>query len=463
MAGGEGRRGAKTTISPRRIADTGAAELQLWSLFSPDDEVDGRVWPLRPRPMLIGRGVGEGHLCIEGDRALSRIHASIAVEEGGDELVVVDLESANGSFVNGRRVTREPLAVDDVLRFGDTVLQLVEGEPGRLHWRSPLEDVVARSLAMRRVLEQVERVAPSDLCVLITGETGTGKDVVARAIHRLSGAKGRFVAVNCATLRPELSGSELFGHVRGAFSGAERDHRGLFAEADGGTLFLDEVGELPPEVQAQLLRTLENGRIRPVGGVRERRLRVRVLAASNREMEPAMERGDFRSDLYARIAQWSLHVAPLRERLADVPLLAAHFLDQVPAPRVPYSLAGDAIEALCLHDWKLNVRGLASVMRRLALERPQGGLLDARSLPREIATRLLQPGSEGAEDEAPLPVPQRGKPPGRDELVTLLEHFRGNVSELARHMDRHRVQVHRWLKQHDLDAADFRGRPSSDG
>ncbi len=458
MAGDGNERGAKTTISPRRISDTAATELQLWTLFSPDIEVDGQVWPLRRRSVLLGREVGEGHLSIDGDRALSRIHASITLEEDGGELTLVDLESANGTFVNGRRVERAALGLGDVLRFGDTVMQLIEGEPGRLRWRSPLRDVVAGSPAMRRVLEQVELVAPSDFSVLITGETGTGKDVVARAIHTLSGVTGPFLAVNCATLRPELSGSELFGHTKGAFSGADRDHRGLFAGANGGTLFLDEVGELPAEVQAQLLRTLENGRIRPVGGTRERRVDVRVLAASNLEMEPAMEAGTFRPDLYARLAQWTVHIPPLRERLPDVPLLAAHFLDGLPEPPRPYVLTGDAIEALCLHEWKLNVRELASMLRRVALERPRGGTLDARALPREIATRLKPEDTQAHEDPSP-PEARKGAPPGREELITLLEHFRGNVSQLARHVGRHRVQVHRWLKQHDLDAADFRGEP----
>jgi len=414
---------------------------------------------MRRRSLLLGREVGDDHMAIAGDRALSRIHASIAVDEEHDCLALVDLESANGSFVNGQRVARAELAGGDVLRLGDTVLQLVEGEPGRLRWRSPLSEVVARSAAMRKVLDQVERVAPSDLGVLITGETGTGKDVIARAIHSLSGLRGPFVPVNCATLRPELSGSELFGHVKGAFSGADREHRGLFAEAEGGTLFLDEVGELPPEVQAQLLRTLESRGVRPVGGVREKRVNVRVLAASNLEMEPAMERGDFRADLYARLAQWQIHIPPLRERVADVPLLARHFLAQVPEPPRPYQLTGDAIEALCLHGWKLNVRELASVVRRLSLERPRGGTVDARALPREIAVRLKQPAVAPADEPSPLPAAGKGKPPGREELVTLLEHFRGNVSELARHVGRHRVQVHRWLKQHGLDAADYRGDP----
>ncbi len=459
MAGGEKERGAKTTISPRRITNTAATELQLWTLFSPDAEVDGQVWPLRRRSVLLGREVGEGHLGIGGDRALSRIHASITLEEDGGELALVDLESANGSFLNGRRVERAALSVGDVLRLGDTVMQLIEGEPGRLRWRSPLPGLVAGSPAMRRVLEQVELVAPSDVGVLITGETGTGKDVVARAIHGLSGVTGPFLAVNCATLRPELSGSELFGHVKGAFSGADREHRGMFAGADGGTLFLDEVGELPPEVQAQLRRTLGNGQIRPVGGTRERKAAVRVLAASNLEMEPAMQAGAFRPDLYARLAGGTIHIPPLRGRLPDVPLLADHFLAGIPEPPIPFALTGDAVEALCLHRWKLNVRELASVIRRLALERPRGGTLDARVLPREIATRLKQPDAPAADEPASLPDGKRGTPPGPEELITLLEHFRGNVSQLARHVGRHRVQVHRWLKQHDLDASDYRGEP----
>jgi hypothetical protein len=136
MTGGDERTGGRTTISPRRIADTANIELQLWTLFSPDDDVEGQVWPMRRRSLLLGREVGEGHLCIAGDRALSRIHASIAIDEAEDCLALVDLESANGSFVNGRRVQRSELSVGDVLRVGDTVLHLVEGQPGRLRWRS---------------------------------------------------------------------------------------------------------------------------------------------------------------------------------------------------------------------------------------------------------------------------------------------------------------------------------------
>jgi DNA-binding NtrC family response regulator len=222
--------------------------------------------------------------------------------------------------------------------------------------------ILGESAPMRRLLERLARVAASTAPVLITGETGTGKDLVARAIHRVSG-RGPFVPVNCGAIPEHLIESELFGHARGAFTGAAEEKRGLFEAADGGTLFLDEIGELPPAVQPKLLRVLESGEVRPVGRVSARQVNVRVIAATHRDLEGAVRAGTFREDLYWRIHVLHLEVPSLRERPSDIPLLVSHFC-RLSTASTERCVASDAVQALCRFPWPGNVRQLRSVLER---------------------------------------------------------------------------------------------------
>jgi two-component system response regulator AtoC len=230
------------------------------------------------------------------------------------------------------------------------------------------DDVVAESPAMRKLLDLAGRAAGAATTVLVTGESGTGKEVLARAVHRMSPrSEAPFVAVNCAAIPENLLESELFGHVRGAFTGATQDRPGLFEAADEGTLFLDEIGELPPALQAKLLRVLEDGEIRRVGDQRTRKVDVRVVAATARPLEEAVGQGAFREDLFYRLNVIRLHIPPLRDRPEDVPALVTHFAQET-ARRLgrPVSLTPRALARLCEHHWPGNARELRNALERAA-------------------------------------------------------------------------------------------------
>ena len=241
------------------------------------------------------------------------------------------------------------------------------------------ELVVSQSPAMRDVLELASRVARHNTPVLITGESGTGKEVIARAIHRMSPRNERsFTAANCGAIPEQLLESELFGHTKGAFPGATTDHAGLFELADGGTLFLDEIADVSPGLQAKILRVLEEGQVRRLGGRDARKIDVRVLAATGRPVEQAVERGEFRSDLYYRLNVVRLHIPPLRDRPEDIPELLTHFARQM-AQRLghPVSITPGALTALTHHSWPGNVRELRNTLERAAVL-GVGGPLDSK-------------------------------------------------------------------------------------
>ena len=231
-----------------------------------------------------------------------------------------------------------------------------------------LQGLVGRSQAMRHLFDRIARVAPSPAPLLITGETGTGKELVANAVHRASG-RDPFIAVNCGAIPPNLIESELFGHARGAFTGAHREKAGLFEVADGGTLFLDEIAELPYPLQPKLLRVLQEGEVRRVGEVQSRRVRVRIIAASHRDLAAAVQEGTFREDLFYRINVLRVDVPALRERPADIPLLAERFLADLAAreKRPELRITSSALAALVAYQWPGNVRELLNVIERAAI------------------------------------------------------------------------------------------------
>jgi two-component system response regulator AtoC len=245
---------------------------------------------------------------------------------------------------------------------------------------------------MLGVYKQIALACSSDAPVLVTGETGTGKELVARAVHRHGSRASRpFVPVNCGALPEGLLESELFGHLRGAFTGAVADKKGLFEEARGGTIFLDEIGEMSPALQVRLLRVLETGEVRPVGATRAMSVDVRVIAATHRDLERAVREGGFRQDLFYRLHVFAVHVPPLRERRADVPLLAAHFLAVFRAKgRGAASLSAGALAALAGHDWPGNVRELENTLERLVAE-ARGGTIDVPDLPPVFKERPVSP------------------------------------------------------------------------
>jgi two-component system nitrogen regulation response regulator GlnG len=285
--------------------------------------------------------------------------------------------------------------------------------------RSPaLAAIIGDDEALRAALARAALVAPTNTSVLICGESGTGKELVARALHELGPhPKGPFVAVNCGALPRELAESELFGHERGAFTGAATRRAGWFEEASGGTLVLDEIGELPLDLQPKLLRVLETGRLRRVGGAGELAVQVRVVAMTLRNLEGEVARRGFREDLYYRLAGFCVRLPPLRERRADIPLLAAHFLREAAAEIGPRQLEAAALTALVAASWPGNVRELRNAIRRAAIltsDSDDGRIgPDAFELPAPAPFRLAEPQA----GEAPGPPPPPPLPDGAIEIA----------------------------------------------
>ena len=301
---------------------------------------------------------------------------------------------------------------------------------------------VGASPAARRVRSLTACYGRRDHPVLVTGETGTGKELVARGLHEHSPRAARpFVAVNCAAVSPALFESELFGSVRGAFTGASGSRRGLVGAARGGTLFLDEIGELPLEMQAKLLRLLEAGRYRRVGAETEEAAEVRIVAATNRPLEDAVGEGSFRRDLYYRLHVLRIHVPPLRERRADVPALVRRFLAELGEAQAAREIAPGALAALMAHDWPGNVRELRHVVERTIVAQ---GDACGRILGFEIAPA----------GTAPLPEAPRALAPA--QLVALLTQHRGRLGRVAAEAGVSVRTVQRRMKDLDLRLMDFR-------
>jgi DNA-binding NtrC family response regulator len=308
------------------------------------------------REIAIG-SAPDNDLCLANDPCVSRRHCVIAPVEG--RFVVRDLVSTNGTWVNGVRVPHAELRPGTTLTVGGTRLRVVLDE------RTDAA-IVGESGAMQRLRVDIGKLSSVPLPVLVFGETGTGKELVAKALHEQSGRRGQFVPVNCGSIPKDLIESELFGHERGAFTGAGTRKNGLFQEADRGTLFLDEIGELPEQLQTRLLRALENGVVRPVGATREAMVNVRVVAATHVDLERAVADGRFRRDLYYRLAAAVITTPTLRARRSDIPLLAERILAEEAAMGVRCQLSADAMASLMEYPWPGNVRELKNVLRRAA-------------------------------------------------------------------------------------------------
>ena len=311
------------------------------------------------------------------------------------------------------------------------------------------EDMLGRSQVVREMQDLVTRVAPSDVPVLITGESGTGKELVARAIHDRSHRKGaRFIAINCAALPASLLESELFGHKRGAFTDAKEDKQGLFLSASGGTLFLDEVGEMPMEMQAKLLRALQEKKVRPVGGGEETPYDARIVAATNRDLEEAVEEGTFREDLFYRINVVHVPVPPLRARGHDILLLAQAFVERAArrSGRPVQGIAQSAAEKLLAYDWPGNVRELEnSIERGVALTRFQE--ITAEDLPEKLRSYLpdrVEP--DGNDDELPSMDELE-----RRHILRVLEAVGGNKTRAAKVLGFDRRTLYRKAERYGLD------------
>ncbi len=381
------------------------------------------------------------------DPGMSIQHAEIRIESG--IAVVRDLGSAAGTGLNGHLLSGvHALVQGDVLRLCDTLLVYARsGGVDEAAVRANADpELTGASPSVAAIRRSIEAVAPHRHTVVVTGETGTGKEIVARQIHRSSGRSGPFVAVNCGAFTEGLLASELFGHVRGAFTGAVQDQQGLFRSARGGTLLLDDVAEIPLALQSTLLRVLETWQVRPVGSTRDIDIDVRVVATTNRELLAMVREGLFRSDLYARLAQWTIRMPPLRERREDIPALTNALLARCDAAGRP--LTPDLQEALLVHDWPMNIRWLLNVLSVAAIVTPTGPL----ALGDEVRAALWKEPQESV--AAPRPVESFDKA----GLADLLGRFQGRVAEMARHMGVTRPKLYRLLWAEGLEPAQFRGR-----
>ena len=389
------------------------------------------------------------------DPHVSRLHARLDVDES--DYVLCDLGSTNGTRVGGARVRQACLDDGAIIELGATRIRFrLQGEPFEI----PLADVdrfeelIGRSVAMREMFAVCARVAPTDAPVIVQGETGTGKELVARAIHRRSRRSGKpLVVLDCAAIPPSLVESELFGHERGAFTGAVATRPGVFERGDGGTVFLDELGELPIELQPKLLRCLESGELRRVGGTSPIKVDLRIIAATHRDLPRMVAEGRFRADLYYRLAVIRVAVPALRERRDDIPLLAAHFAEQALGNRARPALPAETLEALfgelTRHDWPGNVRELRNVVERAAiLADPKvihGGVVD------RAAGELARSIEQAVHKQVTLRAARAERE--REYLTDLLRATGGDLDLAARIAQVHRKSLERLLRRHKLRGA----------
>ncbi len=415
---------------------------------------------LRERSLV---GSAENANLVIADRTVSRIHAELDPREDG--LWVRDLGSRNGTFVEGVRVTGARIPEGGRLHVGSTdlVVHFAQVEGSVDVWPGPrFGPLLGTSTCMRRLFAYVARVAKSDSPVLIEGETGTGKELVANAIHQASPrAKGPLVIVDCAALPENLIESELFGHAKGAFTGATRSRIGAIEAADGGTVFLDEIGELPIALQPHLLRVLETGTIRPVGETARKKVDVRFLSATHRDLRMMVNAGAFREDLYFRLAVIPVSVPPLRERMDDIPILVQSFMP----PGVEAS--PEVIRTLMTRPWLGNVRELRNFVHRAAAIGTQSALQMAVDAdPERLATTVtdgrVPPGATFDPQKSSLlesvsfesdfrSFRERWSGVGeREYLRRLLTRNGNNVSAAAREAGVDRTYLHRLIRNHAL-------------
>jgi DNA-binding NtrC family response regulator len=359
------------------------------------------------------------------DSTVSRLHCEVRLSSG--DARIVDSDSTNGTFLDGHRVYEAELLPGSTVQVGSTALRVERAlEPLQVQVSESdhFGTVLGASVEMRRIYTVLQRVAQTDTTVLIQGETGTGKEIVARALHAASPRAGRpFVAVDCGAIAEHLIESELFGHVRGAFTGAVADRKGLIEAAHGGTLFLDEIGELPASLQPKLLRAIEMREVRPVGSNASRSIDTRLIAATHRRLDRSVNEGAFREDLYYRLAVVEVHLPPLRARREDIPQLARHFYAEFSDTEMPE----DMVPALLARSWPGNVRELRNFVERTIS-------LGWESRPENVAQEILPPGAE-AWVPAELPL-KRARAVWEDRfeqvyLRALLRKTGGNVARAA--------------------------------
>ncbi|MFN3199657.1 MAG: sigma 54-interacting transcriptional regulator [Bradymonadia bacterium] len=414
------------------------------------------------------------------DKSVSSLHFRITAVDNG--YVLRDEGSTNGTFYGDIKIREIYLKPGTIFRAGNSVMKF---QPTQdiltiaLSERDRFDKVIGASVPMREIFANLERVAPSELTVMIQGETGTGKEVVARAVHNASPrSKKPFVVLDCSAIPKDLIESTVFGHEKGAFTGAISSHKGVFEQAHGGTIFLDELGELPLDMQPKLLRVLENREVKRVGSDRTVNVDVRVVAATNRDLRQMVTEGKFREDLYFRMSVVQLHLPPLRSRKDDVPLLAKSFLERINAQRAeigrsPLEVSPEAYAALKTRPWPGNVRELKNVVERAAslgegpvltrqdflIGSEPGGLIRGSTLhPTPFSGSEGGSGGEGNDITVDIDIDVSFKDAKQailDEfegvyLRKLIERHSGNISQSAKSAGLTRYHLRELLKKHNI-------------
>jgi transcriptional regulator with GAF, ATPase, and Fis domain len=418
---------------------------------------------------VVRLGAGPGNDFILDSPAVSSVHLEVASTDRGFRLR--DLGSTNGTFVNGVRVLEALLEHGQTLTVGDVPFTFRVGRDRVSEPMSESEEfmgAVGRSPAMRAVFSRVERVAKTDATVMITGETGTGKEVMAWAIYEASKRHEKpFVVVDCGAVARNLIESELFGHEKGAFTGAVARRIGAFERADSGTLFLDEIGELELELQPKLLRALERREIQRLGGEKTLGIDVRIIAATNRDLRAMVARGEFREDLYYRLAVVTMELPPLRDRRDDIPALVGHFLKEMNANES--DLPEGALRRFAEHPWPGNCRELKNAVERAVVlgemkflgsqVRPLDSVEGQPVLsgPHEVADPESPRGTFQVVTETPYKVQKADVIADFEERYVrlLMKEHRGNVSAAARQAGIDRMSLHKILTRYELDAKEL--------
>jgi transcriptional regulator with GAF, ATPase, and Fis domain len=405
---------------------------------------------------VIRIGKADGNDLVLTEDTVSRVHCEILRDARG--YLLRDLGSTNGTFLDGAEVREAYVRAGSVVTVGtvqikfqpfEERIEILPSEAERL------DGLVGRSLPMREIFGLLERVSPTEATVLLEGETGTGKDLVARTIHALSRRReGPFIVVDCGAVAATLIESELFGHEKGAYTGATSTRQGAFELANGGTIFLDELGELSLDLQPKLLRVLEQREIRRVGGNRTMRVDIRVIAATKKDLKQEVQKGKFREDLFFRLSVVPIYIPPLRQRKEDLPLLVEEFASKMGGG--DFHVPPEALDSLTAHDWPGNVRELRNVLERgLYLSKQLGA--DAFKLVNVsgIGQSRPDPGGGVQIEFNPSESYRGNKERWNDEfekryLQWLLARAEGNISKAAREADMDRKYLHKLIKKHNL-------------
>ncbi len=400
------------------------------------------------------------------DPQMSTKHARLVRE--GKGWALEDTGSTNGTRIDGARIGRATLADGQVFQLGGSLflfeaeLPSPRGSEDILNLKKPVPGVSTLLPEYAQAMVSFARMAVSEVPILLLGESGTGKEVLARAVHGLSGRRATFVPVNCGALPETLLESQLFGHMKGAFSGAVKDEPGFVRASDRGTLFLDEIGDMPKTSQAALLRVLQEREVTPVGSTQAIKVELRVVSATHREIDTLKDSGGFRADLYARLAGYSHVLVPLRDRMCDLGILIRALLEKI-RPGKQTSITPELGRALFSYDWPLNIRELEQALS-VAAVLATDDMVKLEHLPETLRKAMKTPRTSARPEKSVPPAAPGSAAPSaetadavlKDRLVASLTAHKGNVSEVARAMGRTRMQIHRWMKRWGISADTYR-------